>query len=370
MRALVTGGAGLIGSHIVDLLLAKGYKVNIIDNLEPETHPKGKPGWIPKEVRFIQGDVSDEKALFEAMKDVDVIFHQAAYGGFAPNQNKYVYSNTLGTSNMFHVIRTKKIPVKKIVFASSQAVYGESRYLCKEHGLFEPGFRDKKDLEKGEWEHKCPKCKKEMAGVAIDEKKRLMPTTMYAITKYTEELISFPIGGAIGIPVAGLRYSLTYGPRQSLSNPYTGICSIFSTQILNNIPPTVYEDGKQTRDFIFVEDVARANLLVMENEKANNKVYNVGAGKATTIIDFTKYLAEAYGKEPGYKLTGEFRPLDVRHLFSDARNLEKLGFKAKVPVKEGVKRYADWILSLGPVEEVFSKYKAKMEGMGIIEKKR
>lgn len=369
MKALVTGGAGLIGSHIVDLLLEKGYHVKIIDNLEPETHPHGKPSWIPKGVEFVHGDVADEARLFEAMKDVDVVFHQAAYGGFAPNQNKYVLSNTLGTSNIFHIIRTKNLPIQKIVFASSQAVYGESRYQCSQHGIFEPDYRKKERLQQGLWEHPCPQCGKNLEMMPVHEQKTLMPSTMYAVTKYTEELISFLMGKSLGIPVVGLRYSLTYGPRQSLFNPYTGICSIFSTQILNGIPPTVYEDGKQTRDFVFVEDVAQANLFVMEHDSANNEVFNVGTGKPTSVIDFIGYLAEAYGKPAEYQLTGEFRQLDVRHLHSDNSKLGKLGFIPRVTVREGIQKYADWILSLGTVEEVFSRHKEKMKQMGIIQKK-
>ena len=368
MKALVTGGAGLIGSHIVDMLLEKGYRVKILDNLEPETHPQGKPHWIPQEAKFIEGDVADEVKLYEAMKDVDVIFHQAAYGGFAPNQNKYVLSNTLGTSNIFHLIRTKNLPVRKIVFASSQAVYGESRYRCSQHGVFEPDYRKKERLQQGLWEHACPECGKDLEKMPVGEKKTLMPSTMYAVTKYTEELISFPMGKSLGIPVVGLRYSLTYGPRQSLFNPYTGICSIFSTQILNGTPPTVYEDGKQTRDFVFVGDVARANVFVMEEEKANNQVFNVGTGKPTSVAEFVRHLAAAYEKPADYKLTGEFRQLDVRHLYPDNSKLVALGFVPMVSVKEGIQKYADWILSLGKVEEVFSKHKEKMLRMGIIQK--
>ncbi len=370
MKALVTGGAGLIGSHIVDQLLAKGYSVKVIDNLEQETHQKGKPEWIPKEVEFIHGNTADPVAMLKAMDGVDVIFHQAAYGGFALDQNKYVHSNTLGTTNMFSLIKQHKLPIKKVVYASSQAVYGEGKYYCSEHGVQEPHFRGQEQSQAGRWEMECAQCGHPMIPLPTDENKKLCLDTMYAITKYSQELVAKAMGKSLGIPTVGLRYSITYGPRQSLYNPYTGICSIFSTMILNDIAPTVYEDGRQTRDFVFVEDVAKANIVVMENDKANNEVFNVGTGKQTSVIDFVRHLSDAYGKEAKYNFTQEFRPCDVRHLYSDNRKLAKLGFKPQVSLQEGIKKYANWIKTQGQIEEYFSKYKEKMLQMGIVKKKQ
>ena len=370
MKALVTGGAGLIGSHITDLLLQKGYDVKIIDNLEEETHPNGKPAWIPKEVEFIHGNTSDETAMLKALQGVDVVFHQAAYGGFALDQNKYVLSNTLGTTNMYSLIKKHHLPIKKIVYASSQAVYGEGKYYCSEHGVQEPGFRTLHQFHKEQWEVECPLCDHPLVPLPTDENKKLYPATMYAVTKYSQELIAQALGKSLGIPIVGLRYSVVYGPRQSLFNPYTGICSIFSTMILNDIPPTVYEDGKQTRDFVFVEDVAKANVFVMEQEVANDHIFNVGTGKQTNVLDFIKHLSDAYDKPTTYNLTKEFRPGDVRHLYSDNRKLKKLGFTPQVDVKDGIKKYATWIQTQGKIEEYFSKHKTKMEQMGIVRKKQ
>src|SRR3989338_566208 len=370
MKALVTGGAGLIGSHIVDELLRKGYEVRIIDNLEEETHPFGKPAWIQKEAEFIHGSLTDETLLLKALQGVDCVFHQAAYGGFALNQSKYVHSNTIGTLNIFQTIKAQHLPIKKIVYASSQAVYGEGKYRCEEHGVQEPGFRNIDDLNKGKWEVMCPVCSENLQPMPTDEKKRLILETTYAITKQSQELIASSMGKSLKIPTVGLRYSMTYGPRQSLFNPYTGVCSIFSTRILNSLPPIVYEDGKQTRDLVFVEDVAKANVFVMEREEANNQVFNVGTGKQTTILEFVDYLCEAYNKYSMYHLSHEFRPQDVRHLFSDNSKLKGLGFEPKVNIREGIKKYASWIKTQGEVGEYFSKYKQKMEEMGIVRKRQ
>lgn len=367
-KALVTGGAGLIGSHIVDQLLQKGYEVKIVDNLESETHPKGKPQWVPQDVEFIEGNTNDETKLLQALQGVDVIFHQAAYGGFSLDQTKYVRSNTEGTTNIFSLIKQHKLPIEKIVYASSQAVYGEGKYSCLEHGAQEPGYRTIPQFEATRWEVECGTCSSPMTPLPTDEAKKLAPATMYAVTKYSQELIAAAMGNALEIPTVGLRYSVVYGPRQSLFNPYTGVCSIFSTRLLNGIPPHIYEDGQQTRDFVFVEDVARANIFVMENDQANNQVFNVGTGKQTTMIDFAKHLCDIYGKEHQYTLTGEYRPGDVRHLYSNNTKLTKLGFTPSTPLRKGLEAYASWIHTQGEIGEYFGKAKEKMEKMGIIKK--
>ncbi len=366
MKALVTGGAGLIGSHIVDELVSKGYDVRVFDNLEPETHRQGKPLWVPEGVEFILGSMQEKDKLHSALKGVDVVFHQAAFGGFAPEISKYVLSNTLGTAYLFDVIREKSLPIRKIVTASSQAVYGEGTYNCLEHGIQYPKARPSSRLEQGLWEVLCPSCDNALFPLPTHESKPVDPAFIYSLTKYDEEVMTLKLGETLNIPSVALRYAVTYGPRQSLSNPYTGIASIFSTRILNDLPPIIYEDGLQMRDFIFVKDVARANILVMESDKADYNVFNVSSGKGTSLLDFVKVLSKTYSKEVGAELPGKFRPGDVRHLFSDNSKLCSLGWNPKYSLEEGFKEYAEWILEQGSVAEYFSEAFEVMKQRGIV----
>ena len=334
MKALITGGAGLIGSHIVDLLIEKGHQAVILDNLAKPTHLKGRPGWINPQAEFIEGDVRKREDWERALVGVDWVFHQAADGGFTSAIGHYFSNNSLPTATLYELIRDK-FPVQKVVTASSQAVFGEGKYTCPEHGAAYPEPRRVEQLEVGEWEMPCPVCGRAMAGALIGEE-HVNPLTPYALSKYMNEILALNLGKLYGIPTVALRYSLTYGPRQSLFNPYTGITSIFSTRILAGKPPVIYEDGQQTRDFIFVEDVARANLLVAEKEAANFQAFNVGTGVATTVLDFVRLLNLAYGKEIQPVLRGEFRPGDFRHLAADSSKLKRTGLVPANSSRRGI----------------------------------
>lgn len=368
MKALITGGAGLIGSHIVDLLIEKGHQAVILDNLAKPTHLKGRPGWINPQAEFIEGDVRRREDWERALVGVDWVFHQAADGGFTSAIGHYFSNNSLPTAILYELIRDK-YPVQKVVTASSQAVYGEGKYVCPEHGAVYPEPRQVERLEAGEWEMPCPTCGRAMDGVAIGEE-HVNPLTPYALSKYMNEILALNLGKLYGIPSVALRYSLTYGPRQSLFNPYTGITSIFSTRILAGKPPVVYEDGLQRRDFVFVEDVARANLAAAENEAANYQAFNVGTGTATTVLEFVRLLNEAYRKEIQPVLRGEFRPGDFRHLVADASKLRRLGWQPEVRLAEGLKRYAAWIEGFGTVEEYFSEAERLLKETKVIRSAR
>jgi len=364
---LVTGGAGLIGSHIVDLLLERGYRVKVLDNLEPTTHPNGRPAWVPAAVEFIQGDVRNLDDWRRSLRDVEWVFHQAAYGGFAPEISKMTEVNTSGTARMFEAIRTDGLNISKIVVASSQAVYGEGSYTCPRHGTFHPGLRPLAQLEQGLWEVRCPECGTEASSVPIAEHVCPDVTGVYSITKYSQERMAIALGKEFGIPAVALRYALTYGPRQSLFNPYTGICSIFSMRILNGLPPVIYEDGRQTRDFTFVRDVARANLFVMEKEEANYHVFNVGTGRATSVAAFARLLARLYGRpeiEPS--LPGEFRPLDLRHLITDTTKLSALGFVPEYTLEQGLQEYVSWIATQRHPKEYFEEAMRYLKKIGVV----
>lgn len=345
-KILVTGGAGLIGSHITDILLERGYEVKILDNLETIIHPAGKPKWINKEVEFIKGDVRNIADWEKALKGAGAVFHQAAWGGFSPDISKIIETNVSGTAKLFEVIQRNNLSVKKIIIASSQAVYGEGSYVCPRHGFIHPPLREVKQLEMEKWDVYCNLCQTKMRTIPINEKVPVDVTGVYSISKYAEERLALWQGKELKIPTVALRYALTYGPRQSISNPYTGICSIFSRHILANKLPIVFEDGKQTRDFTYVRDVAEANVFCLENNTTDNQVYNVGTGKATSISDFILLLAKIYKKNQiKPKLTNEFRPLDLRHLITDNSKLKRLGWRPKYSLEKGLRHYADWFLS-------------------------
>lgn len=366
MKALVTGGAGLIGSHIVDLLLERGYEVRILDNLEPCTHLEGKPDWVPADAEFIQGDMRNLEDVEKAVTGVDVIFHQAAYGGFAPELAKMTDVNACGMARILEVIRTRHLNVQKIVTASSQAVYGEGKYLCSGCGSCYPEPRPIPQLQGGDWEMRCPRCHATMRGLPIEEEAPLKLNSVYALSKYYEERLTLALGREWGIPAVALRYSLTFGPRQSVFNPYTGICSIFTTRLLNGLPPVIYEDGNQSRDFVFVKDVALANLLAMEKDEANYRVFNVGTGKGTSVMEFAGLLCEAYGVSVKPVTPGEYRPADVRHLTADNSKISALGWHPTVRLAEGIRAYASWILSRPSPSEYFSEAEKILKGMRIV----
>jgi dTDP-L-rhamnose 4-epimerase len=292
-RVLVTGGAGLIGSHLSDLLLGEGYRVRILDNLEPQTHRNGKPSWIPAEAEFVRADIRDRDAVRSALESVDVVFHQAAYGGYMPEMTKYVHVNSFGTAQMLEVIRDENLPVEKVVVASSQAVYREGAAICVVHGLVFPDTRPTWQLAARDYAVRCPVCGESSASTPTPEEAPMGGETVFAITKSDQERLVLNWGRQTGVPTVALRYSCTYGPRQSIFNPYTGVIAIFATRLLNGQPPVLYEDGEQTRDFCYVGDVARANLLAAQSDTLDGLPVNVGSGQATTIREVARMVSEA-----------------------------------------------------------------------------
>lgn len=365
--ALVTGGAGLIGSHLVDLLVERGYRVRIVDNLEPETHPHGKPSWINPQAHFIQGDVRDKSILTEALKGVHWVFHLSAYGGFTTETSKYADVNVNGTARIFEVIVRGKSTVEKMVIASSQGVYGEGAYECQKDGPALQVARSLAALREKKWDPLCPRCGNLLKPLPTTEEKPKACETPYTLSKEAAERLALAQGKELGIPVAALRYGVTYGPRQSIFNPYTGVVSIFSTQILNDLAPLVYEDGGQTRDFVYVGDVARASLFAMETGKASFEVFNVGTGKATTVAHLARTLAAIYGKKIEPRIPGEFRLGDVRHLTLNPAKLTRLGFQARTSLEGGLSSYAKWIHSQGKVLQYFTEAYEKLKKYRLIQ---
>jgi dTDP-L-rhamnose 4-epimerase len=370
VTVLVTGGAGLIGSHIVDLLLERGRNVRILDNLDPQTHLKGRPPWIPAEAEFVDGDVRDRDLLVRVLEDVDEVYHQAAFGGFTTEISAYYDANSTGTARIFEVIAELRLPVRKIVAASSQAIYGEGTYVCASHGVVQPGMRTLEQLHEQRWEAACPICGKDVRPTLTHEDARWNGETPYAVSKLAEERTVIGMGKRLGIPTVALRYAVTFGPRQSVFNPYTGVVSIFSTLLLNDIPAVVYEDGLQTRDYIFVTDIARANLLVMDDERADGSVFNVGRGEPVTVIELIEKLSTAYDRPASYRVPGDFRPGDVRHIVHEATAIRALGWAPQTSLEDGLRAVAEWISSQGSLEEYYSEALEKLRVRGVVQSAR
>src|SRR4026209_2512524 len=294
-RALVTGGAGLIGSHVVDLLVNDGWEVRALDNLEPQTHRRGIPAWINKKAEFVHGELRDRDTIAAALDKIDVFSHQAAYGGYMPEITKFVHVNSLGTAQMLEVIREKALPVRKVVVASSQAVYSEGAGDCPKHGLVFPMLRSVEQLHNGDWQVHCPRCGATTTSVPTPENAPVGGETVYGLTKVDQERLVLLWGKQLGIPTVALRYSCTYGPRQSIFNPYTGVIAIFCTRLLNSLPPVFYEDGEQTRDLSFVEDIARGNLLAAKTDALDGLPVNVGSGEAVSVREIAQRISDALG---------------------------------------------------------------------------
>jgi dTDP-L-rhamnose 4-epimerase len=365
-RALVTGGAGLIGSHVADLLRREGWSVRVLDNLEPQTHRKGKPAWIGEDVEFIEGDVVDRETIASALRDIDVVFHQAAYGGYMPEIAKYVRVNSFGTAQMLEIIREQNLPIKKIVVASSQAVYSEGAATCPEHGIVFPDVRPVEQLQLGDWSVHCPICQAVTTSAPTPERAPVGGETVYGLTKVDQEKLVLLWGKQIGIPTVALRYSCTYGPRQSIFNPYTGVIAIFCTRLLNDLPPVLYEDGEQTRDFSFVEDIARANLLAAESDKLDGLPVNVGSGAGVSIREVAERIADALGIHIAPEVNGEFRPGEMRHLTSGTERIRAAGYAPQVDLATGIRHYLDWIRQQGDVRDYFSEAANILRSKGIV----
>lgn len=365
MRILVTGGAGFIGSHTVDRLIKGGYKVRILDNLQKPVHLKGKPDYLNKQAEFILGDVRDKAILEQAMDRVDAIYHFAAYQDYLPDFSTYFSVNSVSTALIYELIVEKKLPIKKVIVASSQAVLGEGLYRCKIHGEMIPDIRLEEQLSKGDWEHHCPHCGEYMQFLPTPEDK-IKPQNQYAMSKYSQEIIAINLGKRYGIPSVALRYSIVQGPRQSFYNAYSGVMRIFALHLYFDKPPIIYEDGLQIRDYINYQDVVDANILVLEDKRADYQCFNVGGGKTYTVIDFYKKMQEIVGKEIPPIISKYYRYGDTRHIFSDISKLKALGWSPKVSIEDSIREYWDYLHSQPDIEESildFAERNMKIKGV-------
>lgn len=347
LTTLVTGGAGFIGSHLVDALIKRGKKVRVLDLLVPQVHSDGRPRYLHPDAEFIQGDVCDHAVLSRALEGIDVIYHNAAEVGVGQSMyqiQRYVRANDLGTSALLEAIVERRGHVRKLVVASSMSIYGEGSYRCEACGSVHPQLRPTSQLLERRWEVECPRCAAPLSPEPTPEDKPLFPTSVYAITKQDQEQLCLVVGRAYGIPTVALRYFNVYGTRQALSNPYTGVCAIFSARLLNGQRPIVFEDGQQTRDFVHVSDIVQANLLALETDQADFQAVNIGTGIPTSVERIATLLAEGLGKELDPEYVGKYREGDIRHCVADiSRARRLLGYEPKVSLEQGIPELLGWV---------------------------
>jgi dTDP-L-rhamnose 4-epimerase len=339
-HVLVTGGAGFIGSHLVDELLRAGHRVRVLDSLVEQVHGGSqRPDYLGADAELIAGDVRNPEIVRGALEGIDAVVHLAARVGVGQSMYEpaeYAAANTAGTGVLLEALLDH--PVRKLVVASSMSIYGE--------GSYEPApavERTREQLERGEWEPRGPNGE-QLEPVPTPESKQPALASIYALTKYDQERMCLLYGAAYDVPAVALRFFNVYGPRQALSNPYTGVLAIFASRLLNDRAPVVYEDGGQRRDFVHVGDVARACRLALEEDGADGQAVNVGSGKSTSVLEIAETLARLLGKQIEPELPGKFRAGDIRHCFADVtRAREALGFEAELPFEQGLGELAEWL---------------------------
>jgi dTDP-L-rhamnose 4-epimerase len=368
-KVLVTGGAGFVGSFVVDALVERGYDVRIYDALVPQVHgpERGLPAYLNPSAEFIQGDMRNRDQLARALQGVDIVLHLAAVVGVGQSMYRiryYTEMNTLGGAALLELLANTKHQVRKVLVASSMSIYGEGKYECNEHGVVFPRLRPQAQLRVHDWEIKCPKCGKALCSVPTDEGKPLFPTSIYAITKRDHEEMFLCTGMAYDIPTVALRFFNAYGPRQALSNPYTGVMAIFAGRLLNRQPPVIYEDGCQTRDFIHISDIVQGLLLAMDRPEADNQVINLGTGQPTSVLRVAQMLSEHLtAGEVRPQIQHQYRTGDIRHCYADATKARRLlAFEPQVPLQEGLADLLAWVreqTAMDRFDQVEQELKAK-----------
>lgn len=353
-KVLVTGGAGFVGSHLVDALLQRGDDVRIYDNLTEQVHPHGVPDYLSPDIEFLRGDMLDADSLSHAVEDVEIIFHLAAAVGVGQSMYEiahYMGANTQGTANLLQALLDSKQDVKKLVLASSMSIYGEGQYLCSGCGPVAPPPRSTQQLKKKQWEVLCPYCGQALTPVATEESKPLQCTSIYSLSKKDQEEMILLFGRTYQVPVVALRYFNIYGTRQALSNPYTGVAAIFSSSLLNCRAPFVFEDGEQRRDFVSVHDVVQANLLASENSACDGMALNIGSGEPVSIREVASILGQELGSDLQPEIAGKYRAGDIRHCYGDISVARRvLGYEPKHKFAEGVRELAQWLREQQPVD--------------------
>ena len=369
---LITGGAGFIGTNLTFRLVDLGYSITIFDNLSKQVH--NQESFLIKKIKkvsnFIKGDVRIKTDWNKAIKGQDAIIHLAAETGTGQSMYdiaRYNEVNIMGTANLLDTLTNEKHNINKIIIASSRSIYGEGKYYCKNQGIIYPGMREDKNMSNGRFDIYDSSNTNILEMRPTDERSRINPNSIYAITKQQQEQLTLLIGKVLKIPTIALRFQNVYGPNQSLSNPYTGILSIFSTSILNGNNIEVYEDGKQTRDFIYIDDAVDAIVLSLQKEEANYKVLNVGSGISTSVLYIANILKRLYNSNIEIKVNGKYRLGDIRNNYADLTRIKKLlGFSPNVNLDKGISMFVSWVKSQKIHYDTYQNSIEELENKGLI----
>lgn len=337
-HVLVTGGNGLVGSNLARALLVAGCRVRVLDRRDARLWRED----IDR-IELLRGDLRDPAALAGALDDVDLVFHQAALTPIEAGAEEFLSANAAATGALFERIAAERLPVRKVVVASSLGVYGEGSYCCPVDGVVTPRPRPRAQLERGDWEPRCATCGASLAWAPTREDASIAPVTAYAISKFAAERLALALGERAGVPTVALRYVVVYGPGQALSNSYSSVLATFGGRLERDEPPLLFEDGRQVRDWVFVDDVVRANLFAAEDERLDFAAWNVGSGAPCSVRELAESLGRALGKSVEPQATGRFRVGDTRHLVLDTSRLTRFGWTARVALDEGLGRYAAWL---------------------------
>ena len=369
---LITGGAGFIGSNLTRKLVDKGFKVTILDNLSKQIHSDGQDLYLSvKDIAtFIKGDVRNKSDWKKALKNQHAVIHLAAETGTGQSMYKissYTEVNVLGTAHLLDILANETHSVKKIIIASSRSIYGEGKYFCENDGVVYPNQRQDVCTNKRKFEIICSKCSEPLKLLATDEESKIHPSSIYGITKQIQEEMILLMGKTLKIPVVALRYQNVYGPGQSLSNPYTGILSVFSTRLLNGNDIDIYEDGYQSRDFVFIDDVVNATILALEKKKLNSQIFNVGSGVATSVSEVANLLKSLYNSNVKISVSGKYRLGDIRHNYADLSNIKDvLGFSPKFDFISGVTLFVNWVTKQEVMVDKYEMSMRELQSKGLI----
>ncbi|HEX6519253.1 MAG TPA: NAD-dependent epimerase/dehydratase family protein [Streptosporangiaceae bacterium] len=367
MRILVTGGAGFIGSHTCDRLLALGHDVVVLDALTPPVHRNGRPQYLSTAVDFFEGDVRNRELMTNLLRRVDAVYHFAAYQDYMPDFARFTDVNVVSTALLYEIIVAERLDLARVVVASSQSAMGEGLYLCPAHGGQVPGMRPESALSAGRWDIPCPVCGGPLEMQATPERIS-NPQNAYGMSKLAEEMVAINLGRRYGIPTVALRYSIVQGPRQSVYNAYSGACRIFCLSYLLGTAPTLYEDGAAIRDYVNIEDVVDANIVALTDDRAAGQVFNVGGGAAITTREFADVVMRHYGSEQPGIVTGEYRFGDTRHILSDISALRALGWEPRHTPADSVAAYAAWLKGMDGLDDVLAEANARMRALGVVRK--
>jgi dTDP-L-rhamnose 4-epimerase len=367
MRILVTGGAGFIGSHTCDRLLSLGHDVVALDALTPPVHRNGHPAFLSPEVDFYQGDVRNRDLLRNLLRRVDAVYHFAAYQDYLPDFSRFSEVNVVSTALLYEIIVAERLDLARVVVASSQSAMGEGLYWCPADGEQIPGMRPESALAASQWDIPCPQCGGQLEMRTTPERVS-NPQNVYGMSKLAEEMVAINLGRRYDIPTVALRYSIVQGPRQSVYNAYSGACRIFCLSYLLGRAPVLYEDGGALRDYVNIEDVVNANVLVLSDDRAAGRVFNVGGGTAVSTQEFADIVMRQYGSDKPGMVTGEYRFGDTRHILSDISALRALGWEPRRIPAESVAAYAAWLKDMDGLEGVLAEADARMRALGVVRK--